>query len=618
MLSLKTAVQQQIRSASYYFSTIGALGTAPYRTASAAELGENKFNEGETVRVAGWMMHRRKMKGGVFISLRDPTGAIQLKTEAPEILSKLSGVGLESVLSVEGVLESRPESEIRGDDVSGKWEISINDVSILSTASELPWSPFEIGRGGDGELGEESRLEARFVDLRSDKLQRNLALRSKLGMRARSVLVDAGFLEVETPTLFRSSPEGAREFVVPTRGKPDAFYALTQSPQQWKQMLMVGGVERYFQFARCYRDESGRADRQPEFTQLDLEAAWVSMDDVMGIVESVVKAVWDEAGSPLGSEPVPILTWDTVMTNYGVDKPDLRVPWAISDLSETSACKLGSNARALAIPGLGSSMSGAALKRFWTTVEKEDVLDGVRMAMVKVKSVHSGEWASPLTKLLSEEERVEIGHAGGWKDGDVVALATGGSRLDVLTSLGRWRKRGIEAVGVDRKTFAPLWVVDFPLFEVDEATGEIIGSMHHPFTAVAPEDAGKIESDPKSVHGQHYDFVMNGVELGGGSIRIHNAEQQQWVFDAVLKLSSERQAGFKALMKALKSGAPPHGGFALGWDRVCAVVAGEENIREVIAFPKSAGGRDLLTGAPASVVKEDLDEYHVSVVHGKE
>jgi len=495
---------------------------------------------------------------------------------------------------------------------SGNYEVHVSECTLLNEARDLPFFLHKADQ-----VAEEVRLRYRHLDLRRPQLQHNLRLRARVYESMRSVLFERGFVDVETPTLFRSTPEGAREFLVPTRQK-DRFYALTQSPQQYKQLLMAGGFDRYYQFARCYRDEGHRADRQPEFTQLDLEMSHVEEENIYELIECLLVEAFAAAGHTLPT-PFPRMTYAEAMLRYGVDKPDTRYEMCIEDLSTSD---LASNAtlfyestviRAFAAPALAEVLSKKKLQALLpkNTISLFGTSDGVQLSGSACKS-------------LSTVQQTRLIQQFSVHQGDVLLLTHGTDEETVASTLGRLRiavanelRAADRLVFCSDEPFRPLWVHDFPLFsradheEGEEYDGRTLDATHHPFTAPAPEDAHRLLSDPLSVRGRHYDCVLNGVELGGGSIRIHQADVQLSVLRDVLGLPESRLHSFSHLLTALASGCPPHGGIALGMDRLIAVMCGASSLREVIAFPKTSSGNELLSGAPAEVTSAQKLEYHL-------
>jgi aspartyl-tRNA synthetase len=566
---------------------------------------------GRTVRLGGWVHRRRDLGGLVFIDLRDRHGLVQLSFDPDicprEVLARAAGAGVESVVLATGTVRVRPEAGRDAGMLSREIEVQVTGLEVVGPAV-TPAIP--VGRKESEELpAEELRLKHRILDLRRPELQANLVLRHRMLQRARRTLTDLGFLEIETPILTKPTPEGARDYLVPSRVHPGEFYALPQSPQIYKQLLMVAGFDRYFQIARCFRDEDLRADRQPEFTQIDLEASFVTQEDVLAVVEAVLAALWDEAGSPVAT-PFSRLTWREVMERFGVDKPDLRYGFEIQDLTALvgagaapfvhQAVELGGRVRGIVAP------DAAALSR-------KD-LDGFAAAAKAAGAgglmwARRGEgWEGQGVKALGAELFDRVSAPPG-----SVLLAVAGKDRETSPALHAVRTaliRRLTPEPITRHAF--LWVVDFPLFEPDPDTGAPV-FVHHPFTAPHPEDLGFLESDPHRCRALHYDAVYNGVELGSGSIRITDPAVQQTVFRLLGLPADEirRRLGF--LLEGLAAGAPPHGGFAVGFDRTAMLIAGAASLRDVIAFPKTTAARALFEGAPTPVPAADLTALHLTI-----
>jgi aspartyl-tRNA synthetase len=513
----------------------------------------------------------------------------------------------------------RPEGTVNASIPTGEVEVEATDLEVLNV-SETP--PFPLDDAGGDKVNEDLRLTYRYLDLRRPRMRRNLQVRHRAAKAIRDYFDSQDFIEVETPALFKSTPEGAREYLVPSRIHPGQFYALSQSPQQFKQILMVAGVERYFQIARCFRDEDLRADRQMEFTQVDVEASFIDREDIYRLFEGMLSKVWRDV---LGTEiptPFPRMPFVDAMNRYGVDKPDVRFGFELRDLSETfrnSSFKVfqatvagGGAVKALNAKGLADLTQGE-LK---SLEEVAKSLGARGLAFIKVEG---GEWKSPIVKFMSEPERAAIASSLGTEEGDMVFFAAapwekacailGRIRLEVAALL---QKRGKLELRPDDWKF--LWVVDFPLMSYDEDRKAYVAT-HHPFTAPVPEDAGLLETNPRAVRGQHYDIVLNGMELGGGSIRIHQPALQKRIFEDVLKIPADVvENRFGYMLRAFTYGAPPHGGIAFGLDRIAALLCGSTSIRDVIAFPKTQKGQDLMAGSPTPVTAAQLRELHIGVV----
>ena len=568
---------------------------------------------GQTVTLAGWVARRRDHGGVAFIDLREASGVVQVVIRDEAVAHQLRA---EYCLKITGEVSARPEGNQNPNLPTGEIEViaaADGGVEVLSAAAALPFPIDE-----HVEVGEEVRLAHRYLDLRRSGPAAALRLRSEVNRAARDVLADQGFVEIETPTLTRSTPEGARDFLVPARLQPGSWYALPQSPQLFKQLLMVAGMERYYQIARCYRDEDFRADRQPEFTQLDIEMSFVEQDDVIALAEDVLKAVWSLGGHEIKT-PIPRMTYAEAMARYGSDKPDLRVDLELTDCTKYFA---DTPFRVFQAPYVGAVVmpGGASQPRkqldAWQEWAKQRGARGLAYVLVQ----EDGELGGPVAKNLSDDEKAGLAEHVGAKPGDCVFFAAG----PVKSSRGLLGAARLE-IGrrcglIDEDAWQFLWVVDAPLFEpVDEATaaGDVaVGSgawtaVHHAFTSPRPECLDTFDTDPGSALAYAYDIVCNGNEIGGGSIRIHREDVQKRVF-AVMGLSeAEAEEKFGFLLKAFKYGAPPHGGIAFGWDRICALLAGTDSIRDVIAFPKTGAGYDPLTAAPAAITPEQRKEAGV-------
>jgi aspartyl-tRNA synthetase len=555
----------------------------------------NESHVGERVSVCGWVAKRREHGEHLaFLDLRDRSGVIQAVVEGSVDARS------EYVVRVTGTVTPRPEGTINDRLATGRVELSDCEVEILSLA-EAP--PFQLD--DRVEIDEQVRLRYRYLDIRRDQMQSNLRLRAKVNTALRRAMDDQGFCEVETPLLWAPTPEGAREFVVPSRLHPGEFYVLPQSPQIAKQLLMVGGMDRYYQIARCLRDEDLRADRQFEFTQMDIEASFVTQDDVLAFVS---RAVLDAAEVATGERPDTIgtMTWSDALDRYGTDKPDLRFAMTLCDLStvfENSDVKAfgASTVKALRVPG-GASFSRTRLDQL-TDQAKSQGAKGLAWFRVTAEGLDS-----PLARFLSEEETAAIATLDGAKEGDLILVVADEYEL-ACHVLGALRV-AIGSPPVGEGPYEYVWVTDFPMFEGVDEDGNL-QAAHHPFTMPHPEDLAMIDTDPLKVRAQAYDLVLNGWELGSGSVRIHRADIQSKIFSALGISDEEADSRFGFLLGAFRYGAPPHAGFAFGIDRLVAIFAGEENIREVIAFPKTQSGADLMTGAPKSITERQLRDLHV-------
>ena len=567
-------------------------------------------NIGQTVTLAGWVGRRRDHGGVAFVDLRDASGVAQIVVRDEEQFHQLRN---EYVLQVTGTVERRPEGNENPNLPSGEVEVMVDELAVLNTAAPLP---FQIDE--HVEVGEEARLKDRYLDLRRPEPARIMRLRSEVNRVARNLLHEQGFTEVETPTLTRSTPEGARDFLVPARLAPGSWYALPQSPQLFKQLLQVGGIEKYFQIARCYRDEDFRADRQPEFTQLDVEASFVEEDDIIALGEQIVKALWALIGVEI-TTPIPRMTYAQAMADYGSDKPDLRFDLKLTELTEYfkdtpfrvfQAPYVG----AVVMPG-GASQPRRQLDA-WQEWAKQRGAKGLAYVLFK----EDGEIAGPVAKNISEEEKAGLAEAVGAKPGDCVFFAAGGVKTS-RALLGAARVEIGHRVGlIDENDWAFVWVVDAPLFEpaadAVESGDVAVGSgawtaVHHAFTSPKPEFMDTFDTDPGSALAYAYDIVCNGNEIGGGSIRIHRRDVQDRVFRVMGLSEEDAREKFGFLLDAFQFGAPPHGGIAFGWDRVVALLAGTDSIRDVIAFPKTGNGYDPLTAAPAAITAQQRKEAGV-------
>jgi aspartyl-tRNA synthetase len=573
---------------------------------------------GETVTLAGWVARRRDHGGVAFIDLRESSGVVQVVIRDEEVAHHLRA---EYCLKITGEVAARPEGNQNPNLPTGEVEVIAADdgVEVLSPSAALP---FPIDDHVD--VGEEVRLQHRYLDLRRSGPAAAIRLRSEVNRAAREVLADHGFVEVETPTLTRSTPEGARDFLVPARLQPGSWYALPQSPQLFKQLLMVGGLERYYQIARCYRDEDFRADRQPEFTQLDVEMSFAEQEDVIALSEEILRALWSLVGHDLKT-PIERITYAEAMARYGTDKPDLRMGQELVDCTEYFS---ETPFRVFQAPYVGAVVmpGGADQPRkqldAWQEWAKQRGAKGLAYILVQA----DGELGGPVAKNLSDEERAGIATHVGAVPGDCVFFAAGPVKSS-RALLGAARLEIGRRCGlIDESAWSFVWVVDAPLFEpADEATaaGDVaVGSgawtaVHHAFTAPKTESLDSFDTDPGSALAYAYDIVCNGNEIGGGSIRIHREDIQKRVFAVMGLEEKEAEEKFGFLLEAFKYGAPPHGGIAFGWDRICALLSGTESIRDVIAFPKTGGGYDPLTGAPAPISPEQRREAGVDAPAAK-
>jgi len=569
---------------------------------------------GRTVALCGWAHRRRDHGGVIFIDLRDRGGLAQVvcdpdRAEAFRIAERIRN---EYVLRVTGKVRRRPEGTVNPGLASGEVEVLVQDVEILNPSAT---PPFQLD---DENLSEGVRLEHRVLDLRREPMQRNLRLRHRAAMAARRFLDEQGFVDIETPFLYKSTPEGAREFLVPSRLHGGHFYALPQSPQLFKQMLMVAGFDRYYQIVKCFRDEDLRADRQPEFTQIDIETSFMQEDEIRRLMEALVRHVFRAAIGAELPDPFPVLRYEDAMREYGIDKPDLRVPMKLVELTDVMkdvdfkvfagpANAAGGRVCALRLPG-GGALPRSQVDGYTDYVK---TLGAKGLAWIKVNQRAKGAEGlqSPIVKNLHARALSEILKRTGAEDGDLLFFGAD-IEATVNTYMGELRQKLGHEHALAEKGWRPLWVVDFPMFELDAETRQW-KSRHHPFTSPKDGHEDYIESAPERAYAKAYDAVLNGWEIGGGSVRIHRQEVQQKVFRA-LKISAEDQrAKFGFLLDALQYGAPPHGGIAFGFDRMVALMAGAEAIRDVIAFPKTQRGQDLLTGAPTPVSEKQLRELHI-------
>ena len=561
---------------------------------------------GQTVTLAGWVARRRDHGGVAFLDLRDRSGVVQVVMHegAGELRS-------EYCVQVTGTVSKRPDGNENPDLPTGSVEVAVSGLEVLSPAAALP---FQLD---EPTIGEETRLKYRYLDLRRPAPAAALRLRSEVNHAARSVLHDQGFIEIETPTLTRSTPEGARDFLVPARLKPGSWYALPQSPQLFKQLLMVAGMEKYFQIARCYRDEDFRADRQPEFTQLDVELSFADEDDVIAMAEGVLQALWSLVGHTIGE--IPRITYSEAMRRFGSDKPDLRFGL---ELIEMTAYFCDTPFRVFQAPYVGAVVmpGGASQPRkqldAWQEWAKQRGAKGLAYVLFQEDGTISG----PVAKNLSEFELAGLADQTGAAPGDCVFFAAGEAR-EARALLGATRAevaRRLELI--DESAWSFVWVVDAPMFEpssVARAAGDVaVGAgawtaVHHAFTSPKPEFLDTFDKEPEHALAYAYDIVCNGNEIGGGSIRIHRRDVQERVFAVMGLTDEEAQEKFGFLLEAFSFGAPPHGGIAFGWDRICALLSGASSIREVIAFPKSGGGFDPLTAAPAPITEQQRKEAGV-------
>ena len=584
-----------------------------YRTHTCGEL--RIENKGQQVTLAGWVQKARKLGGMTFIDLRDRYGITQLVVEADApaaLVETATSLGREFVIQVKGEVLERQSKNPKMP--TGDIEIKVAEINILNK-SVTP--PFTIEEDTDG--GEDIRAKYRYLDLRRPPLKRALELRHRVAHEVRNYLDSKGFMEIETPYLIKSTPEGARDFVVPSRMNPGQFYALPQSPQTFKQLLMVAGYDRYFQIVRCFRDEDLRADRQPEFTQIDCEMSFVEQEDVLNTFEGMMRTLFKKVLNVEIPSPLPRMSWYDAMDNYGSDKPDVRFGMTIHEITSVAKGKGFGVLDGAAYIGAISVPGGAD----YTRKEIDAITEWVKRPQVGAKGLiyikvnADGTFKSSIDKFYSQEDLSKISEAVEAKPGEIIFVMSGEAKRKVQTMLGVLRLELGGRLGYrDPKVFAPLWIVDFPLLEWDDETQRFY-AMHHPFTAPKPEHEKWFYSDKKEdlerVCANAYDFVLNGNELGGGSIRIHNADVQKRMFEVLGIGAEEAEYKFGFIINAFKFGAPPHGGLAFGFDRVCALFGGSDSIRDYIAFPKNNQGRDVMIDSPSEIDQIQLDELQIAL-----
>ena len=576
---------------------------------------------GSQATLIGWVNSVRDHGGVIFVDLRDRDGITQVvfHPENADVYEAAQKLRDESVIQVSGAVRKREEGTINESLATGEVELDCTKMTIHNICDVLP---FPLDDDKADKVNEDLRLQYRYLDLRRPRNIKLMRMRHKAAKAVRDYLDSQDFTEVETPVLFKSTPEGAREFLVPSRLNPGQFYALNQSPQQYKQMLMVAGIERYYQLAKCFRDEDLRADRQPEFTQIDIELSFVEREDMYALIENMLKKVWKDTLGMDIKTPFLRMPFKEAMNKYGVDKPDMRFEMLIEDFTDTfkgSAFKVfasaandeGGAVKAINAKGLADITQGE-LKNL------EDIaktLGAKGLAFIKAEN---GTWKSPILKFLSQEEQDELKKRLNIEDGDIVFFAA--SKWEQACSiLGRIRLEAAKLLiargklNIPADDFRFLWVVDFPLMTYDEEAGRYV-STHHPFTSPVEEDIPLLDTNPTVVRGQHYDIVLNGVELGGGSIRIHNPTLQEKVFKDVLKIPADVvESRFGYMLKAFRFGAPPHGGIALGLDRLVSILTNRQSIRDIIAFPKTQKGQDLMAQSPCPVTEKQLKDLFISV-----
>ncbi len=580
-----------------------------YRTHNNNTLNINHVNK--SVKLSGWVQKIRDKGFIIWIDLRDRYGVTQLVIDAErsnkQLVEQARTLGREFVIQVEGKVIERESKNTHIN--TGEIEVLVEKLNILNT-SKTP--PFTIENKTDG--GEDLRLKYRYLDIRRQAVKDKLIFRSKVSMAVRNYLTQQDFIDVETPYLIKSTPEGARDFVVPSRMNTNQFYALPQSPQTFKQLLMVGGLDKYFQIVKCFRDEDLRADRQPEFTQIDCEMTFVEQEDVLQTFEGLTKHLLKEING-VSIEDFPRMTYDEAMRTYGNDKPDIRFGMKFGELNEVAQHKefsIFNQAElvvGIAIPD-GASYSRKEIDKLIDWVKRPQV--GAK-GMVYVKCNEDGSFKSSVDKFYNQDDLKKWAEITDAKPGDLIAVLSGKTN-ETRAQLSALRMEMAERLGLrNPNEFAPLWVVDFPLLEWDEET-ERFHAMHHPFTSPKLEDLNLLETDPGKVRANAYDLVLNGNEIGGGSIRIHDRHMQEKMFDFLGFTEEEAKAQFGFLMDAFQYGAPPHGGIAFGLDRLVAILGGQESIRDFIAFPKNNSGRDIMIDAPAKISEEQLKELHLSLI----
>ncbi len=571
----------------------------------------NIANVDEEVVLNGWVAKRRNLGGLIFVDLRDKTGIVQVTfddTIPQEVFEKADSLRGEYVVGIKGIVKER--SAKNPNIATGEIEVFAKDIVVYAEADTPP-----IYIKDDDNVDDNLRLKYRYLDLRKVKMQRNLTFRHKVVKVCRDYFDENGFTEVETPMLIKSTPEGARDYIVPSRVHPGSFYALPQSPQLFKQLLMVGGTDRYMQIVKCFRDEDLRADRQPEFTQIDLEMSFVDQDDVIAMQEGFIKRVFKEVMDMDIPTPFPRLTWDEAMTRYGSDKPDTRFGFELKELNSvvancdfkvfTDALEAGGDVRGICIDGGSEKFSRKDIDK----LTNETKAYGAK-GLVWIR-VNEGEYASSVNKFFTQEQLAEIAAVFEAKVGDLIFICSDKAKV-VFDSLGFLRREIAKRMGLlDDNQYNLLWVVDFPLFEKDDETGEL-KAMHHPFTSPKMDQLHLLDTNPEAVKANAYDIVLNGVELGGGSIRIHDRELQAKMFEVLGLTKEECEEKFGFLIEAFKYGAPPHGGLAYGLDRLVMLLLGEPSIREVMAFPKNQNAQCLVSEAPAPVDIDQLEELGIS------
>ncbi|WP_052256483.1 aspartate--tRNA ligase [Salinicoccus sp. YB14-2] len=576
-----------------------------------SEVIEKDINE--SIHLSGWVQRRRDLGGLIFIDLRDRSGTIQIVFN-PEVSDKALNIAedvrSEFVIDVKGTIAQRDASQVNHNIETGKIEIIVEDVEVISKAKT---PPFHIQ---DETVTEDVRLKYRYLDLRRPKLQSTLKLRHQLKQSVHSFLGQEGFIDVETPVLSKSTPEGARDYLVPSRVHEGEFFALPQSPQIYKQLLMLSGMEKYYQIVKCFRDEDLRADRQPEFTQIDIEQSFVDQEDIMALNERMITQVMKDIKGMDITTPFPRITYDEAMAKYGVDKPDTRFDLYLQDITEfsrtvdfkvfKSTAESGGLVNAIVVPDQADAYSRKDIDKLESFVK----IHGAK-GLAWMKSTDEG-FSGPIAKFFDDDKQDELKQLMNVKDNDLVLFVADKKKV-VHASLGNLRNKLAKDLGlIDKNQYNFIWVTDWPLFEYDEEADRY-SAAHHPFTSPKKEDEDKLETAPEEVRANAYDIVLNGYELGGGSIRIHDKALQERMFRALGFSDQERDEQFGFLLEAFTYGAPPHGGIAYGFDRFVMLLAGTDNIRDVIAFPKTASASDLMMNAPSAVSEDQLKELHIDV-----